>query len=114
MKLAIYYQQENGGIVYHGIKTWPSAVAFIQACYPEGAPVEAQLRKLPPDWPDNSAYWVGNWGYSPQTEKPKFRGVCLTDDEVAIAKDLGVGNMSKGIRLALQVIEKLDDVSPYL
>lgn len=114
MKLAIYSKAANNEVVFYGVKEWPSVADFLKACYPAGDAPNVLLAKLPAGFPDTSAYWSGKWAYSPQAERPKMRSICLTDSDVAAAKALGGGNTSKGVRLALEVIGKLDDLSPYL
>lgn len=43
-----------------------------------------------------------------------MRGVTLTDGDVALAKELGQGKVSRGIRIALRVASQIDDLSPYI
>ena len=116
MQLAIYNRDESGKVVFHGLHNWPTPGAFIAACYPNLPPHEvpaARLEKLKGGWPDKAVHWAGKWGFAVQVPKPKLRGVNLTDEQVEVARGLGSGNISEGIRVALRVVEQIDDISQY-
>lgn len=116
MKLSIYHRNSEGKITYHGPHEWKTPACFIAACYPKKLPHEIEmcvLQKLPTGWPDKAAHWSGEWGYAIQVARPKLRAVNLTDDQVEVAKQIGSGNISEGIRIALRVVEQMDDISPY-
>lgn len=116
MDLAIYHRNSEGKTVFHGLHKWPTPAAFLSACYPNTEPANwppIQLEKLQSGWPDKAAHWCGQWGYAIQIPKPKLRGVNLTDEQVETAKQIGSGNISEGIRIALRVVDQMDDISQY-
>lgn len=104
MILAIYRKTPLGQLSFHGVSTFETIDCFIQG---SGLRAFTPTRdSLSADWPDRDVTWLGAVGYAIRNSgKLKMRQVNLTDDQVARAKEIGGGNVSEGIRIALGLFE---------
>jgi hypothetical protein len=101
MKLGLYKRDENGEITYHGLREADSAKAMMKMIYFKKPMPAQELQVLPKGWPDRAVTWFGRWGAGGNMSKLKLRQVNLTDEQVEVAKSIGDGNISEGIRIAL-------------
>lgn len=104
MIFAIYKRTASGQVSFHGLSDFDSVEAFIQ-CHDLGA-FGTQPSCLSHEWPDRDLVWCGPVGYALRNSgKLKMRQVNLTDHQVKRAKEIGGGNVSEGIRMALSLFE---------
>lgn len=103
MLFAIYRKNEKG-LSFHGVETQGSRDALLRRYGVVGSSTGTDT--LSAEWPDRSVEWFGEFGYAVRDSgKLKMRQINLTDDQVEVAKTLGGGNVSAGIRLALSAFE---------
>lgn len=104
MIFAIYKRTPSGQVSFHGLSDFDSVDAFIT--YHAVGVFGTQPDCLSAEWPDREVVWCGTVGYALRNSgKLKMRQVNLTDDQVKRAKEIGSGNVSEGIRMALSLFE---------
>ncbi len=112
MRIAIY-SRKGGQVTFHGVQEFETPSAFL-ATKPDAGSNPASVEVLRGGFPDTSVNWKGPWGYAIQYDKLKSRALSLYDLDMEQARQLGEGNASAGVRKALQIVAKLDDLSQYL
>lgn len=105
MKLSIYKRTDDGEISYHGAQSFTSPVEFFKKVFVKTALPPEEMTVIDPKWPDRCVTWRGQWGYAGGPAKLKLRQINLTDEQVELAKSIGDGNISEGVRLALALFE---------
>lgn len=103
MQLSVYKRTPEGEISYLGHRLYDRESDFFKSIYGKASMPAEETQVLPKEWPDRLVTWRGMWGCAGGNSKLKLRQVNLTDEQVEIAKQIGSGNISEGIRVALEV-----------